>query len=57
MDCPACKYPDMKVIRSNYSENDSVNRRRQCLRCGKRVNTEEKLKPKKEKEHHYVLIT
>ncbi len=56
MDCPSCKYPDMKVIRSNYDANDIVNRRRQCIRCGIRVNTQERMKESAKGKDKHVLI-
>ena len=57
MDCPNCKYSEMRVIRSNYTSSDSVDRRRQCMRCGMRINTQEHIKPKKPKEKSYVHIS
>jgi transcriptional regulator NrdR family protein len=57
MDCPKCHYPDMRVIRSNYDSGEAVLRRRQCERCGLRINTQEIVKePKKDKPKH-VLVT
>jgi transcriptional regulator NrdR family protein len=57
MNCPKCSYPDMRVIRSNYDANDTVDRRRQCDRCGLRVNTQEMLKEKPKDKIKHVLVT
>lgn len=40
MKCPACGYPDSKVIDSRpMAEGNSIRRRRECLECQKRFNT------------------
>ncbi len=44
MDCPYCGYHDSKVIDSR-EVNDGVRRRRQCLRCGSRFTTYERVQP------------
>ena len=44
MNCPYCDYPDSKVIDSR-SINDGIRRRRQCLSCGSRFTTYERLQP------------
>lgn len=50
MDCPGCKYPDTRVIKS-IPEANTIKRRRQCMRCGLRVTTEEQVSlPRKKKE-------
>lgn len=42
MKCPACGYPDSKVIDSRpVEENNSIRRRRECLNCQKRFTTYE----------------
>ncbi|HHW57685.1 MAG TPA: transcriptional repressor NrdR [Clostridia bacterium] len=44
MKCPYCGYPDSKVIDSRPTEdNTSIRRRRECLKCGKRFTTYEKV--------------
>lgn len=44
MKCPFCNTPDTKVIDSRPSDdNASIRRRRQCIKCGKRFTTYEKL--------------
>jgi len=51
MDCPACKYPDTRVVKSLPDSQDTVTRRRECLRCGARVTTQERIKePRKKKD-------
>jgi len=44
MDCPYCGHYDSKVIDSR-DVNDGVRRRRQCLSCGSRFTTYERLQP------------
>jgi len=44
MNCPYCSYHDSKVIDSREI-NDGVRRRRQCLKCGSRFTTYERLQP------------
>ena len=44
MKCPYCGYNESKVIDSRPAdENSSIRRRRECLSCGKRFTTYEKL--------------
>jgi len=44
MKCPFCNTPDTKVIDSRPAEdNASIRRRRQCIKCGRRFTTYEKL--------------
>ena len=44
MNCPYCGYHDFKVIDSR-DINDGIRRRRQCLSCGSRFTTYERLQP------------
>ncbi len=44
MNCPYCSYHDSKVIDSR-EVNDGIRRRRQCLKCGSRFTTYERLQP------------
>ena len=44
MNCPYCGYHDSKVIDSR-SVNDGIRRRRECLSCGSRFTTYERLQP------------
>jgi len=44
LNCPYCGYIDSKVIDSR-EVNDGIRRRRQCLRCGMRFTTYERLQP------------
>ena len=44
MNCPFCDYRDSKVIDSR-EVNDGIRRRRQCLSCGLRFTTYERLQP------------
>lgn len=42
MKCPFCEYTDSKVVDSRPADDgDSIRRRRECLRCGKRFTTYE----------------
>lgn len=44
MRCPACAYPESKVVDSRpMDEGNSIRRRRECLSCGKRFTTFEML--------------
>jgi transcriptional repressor NrdR len=46
MECPYCGAEDTKVIDSRpYSTDNSIKRRRECILCGKRFNTYEKIEP------------
>ena len=44
MNCPYCGHNNSKVIDSRDT-NDGIRRRRQCLECGKRFTTYERLQP------------
>jgi transcriptional repressor NrdR len=44
MDCPYCGFHDSKVVDSR-DVNDSIRRRRECLSCGSRFTTYERLQP------------
>ena len=44
MNCPYCSHDDSKVIDSR-NVNDGIRRRRQCLECGARFTTYERLQP------------
>ncbi|HEY96701.1 MAG TPA: transcriptional repressor NrdR [Dehalococcoidia bacterium] len=44
MNCPYCGHIDSKVIDSR-DVNDGIRRRRQCLECGSRFTTYERLQP------------
>ncbi len=41
MKCPVCGYTESKVVDSRPTENSSIRRRRECLRCQKRFTTYE----------------
>ncbi len=44
MRCPACGDPESKVVDSRPSEDDTaIRRRRECLNCGRRFTTYERL--------------
>jgi transcriptional repressor NrdR len=44
MKCPFCGYTDSKVVDSRSTDDDvSIRRRRECLSCGKRYTTYEKI--------------
>ncbi|HWI53683.1 MAG TPA: transcriptional regulator NrdR [Symbiobacteriaceae bacterium] len=42
MKCPYCGQ-ESKVIESRHTEDDQIRRRRECIGCGKRFNTYERL--------------
>ena len=41
MKCPGCGYIESKVVDSRPTENSSIRRRRECMRCMKRFTTYE----------------
>jgi transcriptional repressor NrdR len=44
MRCPYCNHTDAKVVDSRASkEGDAIRRRRECLKCGKRYTTYERI--------------
>jgi transcriptional repressor NrdR len=44
MKCPFCNYVESKVLDSRMSkEMDTIRRRRECLKCGKRFSTAERV--------------
>ena len=44
MKCPFCAHPDSKVVDSRDSETgEAIRRRRECLSCGKRFTTYERI--------------
>lgn len=50
MHCPFCQHPDNRVLESRSAEaGRSIRRRRECLRCGRRFTTYERIE--------YVPIT
>ena len=52
MRCPSCGYPESKVVDSRAAdEGSSIRRRRECLECGNRFTTYERLA-----EHPILVI-
>ena len=43
MDCPYCNYIDSKVVDSRDAGTEGVRRRRQCISCGSRFTTYERI--------------
>ena len=44
MRCPACQHPDNRVLESRSAESgQSIRRRRECLQCGHRFTTYERI--------------
>ncbi len=43
MNCPFCRHDETKVVDSRTSQEFVIRRRRQCLRCGRRFTTREKI--------------
>ena len=44
MKCPYCRHPKSRVVdKRNVAEQDTIRRRRECLACGKRFSTYERL--------------
>lgn len=53
MECTGCKYPDSHVVyTTNNDRRGVIERRRECLRCGLRFTTHEKLKEPKNQDDH-----
>lgn len=45
MQCKNCNYPDSHVVYTkNYDLRNRIERRRECLRCGARFTTYEKVR-------------
>jgi transcriptional repressor NrdR len=48
MQCTKCKYPDSRVVSTDhYDLKHLIQRRRECLRCGTRFTTHEKMREPK----------
>ncbi len=43
MRCPYCNYKESKVLETRDTDNHSIRRRRECLKCEKRFTTYEQL--------------
>lgn len=43
MKCPFCGYNDSKVVDSRPTDDGSIRRRRECLECGRRFTTYERV--------------
>ena len=41
MDCIHCKYPDSRVVETRQHDDNTIRRRRECIKCGKRFTTQE----------------
>lgn len=56
MQCKGCKYPDSHVVYTRHDESrNAITRRRECLRCGLRFTTHEKLsEPKTANQTHHI---
>lgn len=54
MQCIQCKYPESKVVRTTTLDWDSVvRRRRECVKCGNRFTTLEKLREPSRGQENY----
>lgn len=42
MNCPFCDHQDSRVLESRVSQENSIRRRRECEKCGKRFTTYER---------------
>ena len=48
MQCRACNYPDSRVVDTRMDDRtNQINRRRECIKCGARFNTQEHLRETK----------
>ncbi len=43
MRCPSCNHAETKVVDSRDAADDALRRRRECLKCGKRFTTYERI--------------
>lgn len=51
MKCPGCNYSDSHVVYTRHKDSaNHIERRRECLKCGKRFTTHEQNR-EKEKQH------
>jgi transcriptional repressor NrdR len=51
MQCTSCKYPDTHVVYVKQNEfTNNTERRRECMRCGMRFTTYERLREPKKTE-------
>lgn len=51
MECTKCKYPKSHVVYTKHNERKSLTeRRRECLKCGNRFTTHERLKDPMQKK-------
>ena len=55
MQCKGCKYPDSHVVYTRHdSQRNAIARRRECLRCGLRFTTHEKVnEPKRPNDDRF----
>ena len=45
MQCSSCRYPDSRVVYTRHDDNRNLTlRRHECLRCGRRFFTHEKIR-------------
>jgi len=44
MQCTHCDYPSTSVVYTRHDDDHIIKRRRECLRCGKRFTTQEKIR-------------
>jgi transcriptional regulator NrdR family protein len=44
MDCPRCKSPETRVIKSRHNAINTIRRVRKCSNCGNRMTTIEHIK-------------
>jgi transcriptional repressor NrdR len=49
MQCPSCKYPDLRVVWTRQNDfKNQTERRRECLKCAHRFTTQENLRADKD---------
>lgn len=54
MQCKDCKYPDSHVVYTRHDDfKNQIERRRECLRCGSRFTTHEKMRDEKTNDERY----
>lgn len=57
MKCSHCNYPHTHVVETKKDNDRQIRRRRECLRCGMRFTTYERLKDLMEDQEYNKEIT
>ena len=56
MQCTACNYPDSHVVKTTHDDKtNQIYRRRECIKCGARFNTQEHFRESRRSEYKTPL--